>query len=210
MKKLLFFIILMLSNYKSFAQQNIYFKEAKEIYDKHQEELLNEFRYRMLYANEEQKLALQKQFIEVSTKIDSARNKAYLDALIKTKVDLDLSRINKNEENTEEKKIINKDKEETVDEEATYPIGINGLRSEVSDSFYTDAITAEGILSTEVTFMVEKDGQITNVKASGTHRGFNIQAEIAIYLLSHRFSPAKKGGVPVRSRYRFPMKMRFE
>lgn len=195
-------MILMLSNYKSFSQQNIYFKEAKETYDKYQEELVSEFRYKILYANEEQKITLQKQFLEVSNKIDSARRSAYLEALIKTKVARDLGLVKEKE--------VEK-KEESYSSEAKYSTGILGLTKEVSEIFPVEAIQSDaGELKTLLTFMVEKDGSINVLKAEGEHRGFNRWAEVTLYLVSGYFIPAYQNGNPVRSLYRFPMKMRFE
>ncbi|MDO4763685.1 MAG: hypothetical protein Q4A00_04830 [Flavobacteriaceae bacterium] len=206
MRKYLMFLILVMGVNLGFAQQNEFFKEEKETYDRYELELMEEFKVRYAQASEFQKGLLKKQFEKVASKIDSARNVAYINALIKTKIELDL---NKSEVKNEVK--IPKNSNDKVDKDAEYPGGIDMLRAEVVNNFNTEVIhTDKEVLSTVVNFIVEKDGQISNVKAKGEHNGFNKQAEIAIYLLSNHFSPARKLGMPVRSFYKLPLKMRFE
>ena len=48
------------------------------------------------------------------------------------------------------------------------------------------------------------------LKAEGENFTFNRQAEIAVYSISGRFSPAHINGIPVRYRFRFPLAMNFE
>ncbi|MDO4764152.1 MAG: energy transducer TonB [Flavobacteriaceae bacterium] len=98
-----------------------------------------------------------------------------------------------------------------VDVEAKFPGGgLDGFRARVQENFDTEAVEGEGILTTTVTFVVEKDGTITQVKAKGNNSDFNREAERVIRSIRTRWSPAKKGGQNVRSYYTFPMKMRFE
>lgn len=209
MRKIAIFLLFIIGGGYGFSQQNIFFQEAKEKFDKYEEEFKQEFKTRYAFLSDEQKYLVENQYIKILSSIDEARNKAYIEALIKTKVAYDLERIS-NKNNVQKGKIPN-NKRKSEDIPAEYPTGINGLRNEVAELFYTEAINSdEGILATTTTFMVEVDGSITNVKAEGEHIGFNRQAEIAIYLLSHRFKPATRNGVPARSIYRFPMKMRFE
>lgn len=109
-----------------------------------------------------------------------------------------------------DKPVDNKVIHESVDIEADFPGSINAFRTRVQENFDTEAVEGEGILSTMVTFVVEIDGSITQVKASGSNSDFNREAERVVKSIRTRWKPAKKGGHNVRSRFKFPLKMRFE
>lgn len=99
-----------------------------------------------------------------------------------------------------------------VDSEAEFSSGgLNGFRSKVADSFDTSAMNGdEGTLKTEVTFVVEKDGSISQVKATGSNSDFNREAERTVKSIRTKWTPAKIAGQPVRSRFRLPLTMNFE
>ncbi|WP_449399905.1 hypothetical protein [Chryseobacterium wanjuense] len=59
----------------------------------------------------------------------------------------------------------------------------------------------EKTVKTDVAFIVEKDGTISNVHAQGNNFTFNRQAEIALYSISEKFSPATLKGNTVRYRF---------
>lgn len=99
----------------------------------------------------------------------------------------------------------------SVDVEASYPGGVNSFRSDFQQSFDSDAMDGEeGTIKCEVTFIVEKDGSITQVKATGSNSAFNREAERTAKSIRKRWTPAKIGGQPVRSRFRLPVVMNFE
>jgi hypothetical protein len=52
---------------------------------------------------------------------------------------------------------------------------------------------------------VEKDGSISNVHAQGDNFTFNRQAEIALYSLAEKFSPAIFKGDPTVYRFKIPL-----
>lgn len=88
--------------------------------------------------------------------------------------------------------------------------GIDGFRNRVQENFDTEAVEGEGILTTTVTFVVELDGSISQVRATGSNSDFNREAERVIKSIRTKWKPGKKGTQNVRSRFRFPLKMRFE
>lgn len=208
MRKIVVFLVFVIGIGWGFSQQNSFFKEVKEIYDKYENDFKQEFDKRYSFLSNEQKHLIEAEYVEILSKIKETRNRAYLEALIKTKVALDLERIRGSQNPKQEK---SQHRRMQVDREAEYPTGVAGFRAEIIELFNTDAINSgEGVLSTMITFVVEKDGTISDVKSEGEHIGFNRQAEIAIYLLSYRFKPAVKNGKEVRIAYKFPIKMRFE
>lgn len=107
--------------------------------------------------------------------------------------------------------IPNNDPMTKVDVEATFSGGINAFRNKVVSQFNTSGF--EGIgekLSTVVTFIVEKDGTISAVKANGKNAEFSREAEKTIRSVKGKWTPAKIKGQPVRSYFSFPITMMFE
>ncbi len=98
-----------------------------------------------------------------------------------------------------------------VEQLAEFPGGIDSFRRKVGDNFDQGAMNGdEGTLKTELTFVVERDGTITQVKASGSNSDFNKEAERTIKSIKNKWTPAKVNGKPVRYRYRLPLTMNFE
>ncbi|WP_378106509.1 energy transducer TonB [Chryseobacterium sp. sg2396] len=142
-------------------------------------------------------------------KMDSIENVALTGALLKTK----------NLEDLDKLKLLNKNlplepshtPSVVIDKAADYPGGINELRKEVADLFYLGGIYSDiKTIKANVGFIVETDGRISNVKAEGDNYTFNRQAEIAVYSVSQKFSPAIVNGNPVRYRFRLPLTMNIE
>lgn len=192
-----------------FCQQNDFFRKAKETYDGYENRINSEFNRRMMSLSAEEAYLLKSEYLAALIEIEDNRTKAYVEALVKTKINEDLIEY-KNPKNSTFKDskdyVLNVERRES----AEYPTGFLGLRAEVMNLFNTNLIYANtGVITTLVTFIVEKDGSVTNVKARGENIEFNKQAEIAIYLLSEKFKPARVKGNPVRSKFRFPIKMKF-
>ena len=98
----------------------------------------------------------------------------------------------------------------TVDVEADYGNGgLNGFRAKVAENFDNEAVEGEGVLTTTVKFVVETNGTVSQVKATGSNADFNREAERVVRSIKG-WKPAKKGGVNVRSYYSLPLKMKFE
>lgn len=101
---------------------------------------------------------------------------------------------------------------ESVDQAADFGSGgISGFRNKFTENFDSSVMEGgEGTLKTEITFVVERDGSISSVKASGSNSDFNREAERAIKSIRGKWNPGKVNGQPVRSRFRFPVTMNFE
>lgn len=98
-----------------------------------------------------------------------------------------------------------------VEQTAEFPGGINSFRKKVGDSFDGSAMNGdEGTVKTEITFVVERDGSITDVKANGGNSDFNSEAVRTIKSIKNKWSPAKINGQSVRYRFRLPLTMNFE
>ena len=98
-----------------------------------------------------------------------------------------------------------------VEQLAEFPGGINSFRSKVNSSFDTSVMDGdEGTVKTEVTFVVERDGSITDVKANGSNKDFNAEAIRTVKSIKNKWAPAKINGQSVRYRFRMPLAMQFE
>ena len=98
-----------------------------------------------------------------------------------------------------------------VEQLAEFPGGINSFRSKVNSSFDTSVMDGdEGTVKTEVTFVVERDGTITDVKANGSNKDFNAEAIRTVKSIKNKWAPAKINGQSVRYRYRMPLTLQFE
>ena len=155
------------------------------------------------------KASIKNDYLLFMQKMDSIENIALTGALLKTK----------NLEDLDKLKLLQKNKpaEATaspppvIDKAADYPGGINELRKEVADLFYLGGVYSDiKTIKANVAFIVEKDGTITHVEAEGDNFTFNRQAEIALYSVSQKFTPAIINGDPVRYRFRLPLTMNIE
>lgn len=97
-----------------------------------------------------------------------------------------------------------------VDVEASFKGGLENFRKVVGENFDTSAVDQTGVISTTVSFVVEIDGSISNVKAKGNDADFNREAERTIKDIRTKWTPAKLNGESVRSYFRIPVSMRID
>lgn len=189
-----------------FSQQVEEFKQVKNYYNQHRSMLNQEFKKKFdAEKNTFIKTSIKQDFLFFMKKMDSIENVALIGALLKVKNLEDLRKIST--KSTPASPVISK----TVDHTADYPGGMNTLRKQVADIFYGDGVYSEtGITKAVVAFVVEQDGSISNVQAEGENFTFNRQAEIALYSVPDKFSPASVNGNPVRYRFRLPLAMNLE
>jgi len=97
---------------------------------------------------------------------------------------------------------------ESVDQASEFPGGINAFRKKVAENFDTAAIEgADGVVKGQVSFVVERDGTITDIKVTGSNNDFNAEAIRTIKSIKNKWTPAKTNGQTVRYRYRLPLAM---
>ncbi|MGI9652126.1 energy transducer TonB [Chryseobacterium sp. RLHN22] len=94
---------------------------------------------------------------------------------------------------------------------ADFEGGINAFRTKVMNKFDVSAFETEDVVSTKLTFIVEKDGTISNIKANGKDASFNAEAIRTIKAVKGKWIPGKnKRGESVRSYFSFPISMKFD
>lgn len=152
-------------------------------------------------TNTFKKEAIKGDFVFFMKKMDSIENTALIGALLRVRniEDLEVLKTTKISQTLT-------DKPADVEKIADYPGGINTLRQEVADLLYVDGVNSDlKTVKTDVVFVVEKDGSVSNVHAQGDNFTFNRQAEIALYSITEKFSPALVKGDPARFRFRIPL-----
>lgn len=97
-----------------------------------------------------------------------------------------------------------------ADVAAEFKGGINAFRQKVAQSFDTSSIDQFGMVSATITFVVEKDGSISNIKITGANSDFNQEAERTVKSIKTKWTPAQLKGKAVRSSFRMPISMRIE
>ncbi|WP_251172432.1 energy transducer TonB [Chryseobacterium muglaense] len=204
--KALYLLFILISTF-CFSQQTEDFKMVKNYYNQHRTMLNTEFKKKFdAEQNPLYKSAVKNDFLFFMKKMDSIENVALIAALLKVKNLEDLKKIRSKTVSPSKQDFSN-----SIEKTADYPGGINALRKEVAQLFYGGGVFSEtGNLKTNVAFIVEKDGTISDVKAEGDNFTFNRQAEIALYSVSEKFSPAYTNGNPVRYRFRLPLVLNFD
>ena len=97
-----------------------------------------------------------------------------------------------------------------ADVAADFKGGINAFRQKVAQGFDTSSIDQSGVVSATITFVVEKDGSISNIKITGANADFNQEAERTVKSIKTKWTPAQLKGKSVRSSFRMPISMRIE
>lgn len=97
-----------------------------------------------------------------------------------------------------------------VEKEASFPGGVNDFRQKVAENFDTSSINGNGKIRSIITFIVEKDGTLSDVKANGSNMDFNNEAIRTVSSIKEKWTPAEIYGQKVRSRYRIPLSMEFD
>lgn len=205
-----FFVLLFCGVFSfCFSQQTEEFKLIKNYYNQHRSMLGKEFKKKFdAETDNYHKASIKLDYMLFMQKMDSVENVALTGALLKTKNLEDLSKLKLLKTLSPE---LSAAPSVVTDKMADYPGGINQLRKEVADLFYLGGVYSEvKTVKTNVAFIVEKDGSISNVQAEGDNFTFNRQAEIALYSVSQKFSPAIINGDPVRYRFRLPLTMNIE
>ncbi len=150
-------------------------------------------------SNVLKKDAIKGDFLFFMKKMDSIENTALIGALLRVRNLEDLQKIKQPKDTFSGNSF-------QVEKVADYPGGLNTLRQEVADLLYIDGVySEEKTVKTDVAFIVEKDGSISNVHAQGDNFTFNRQAEIALYSLAEKFSPATFKGDPTVYRFKIPL-----
>lgn len=100
---------------------------------------------------------------------------------------------------------------DSVDQSAEYPGGLNGVRKYIADNVDSSGMEGEGQLTVKLRFIVERDGTVSDVKATSKSGNSDFDSEaIRVVKKLKKWAPAKKNGENVRSYYSIPITMQFQ
>lgn len=98
---------------------------------------------------------------------------------------------------------------EKVDKDAEFPGGLNALRTLFSQKFDVESFFSNSnrVLKTEISFIVEIDGTISDINAIGNNKTFNKEAIKAVSKVKEKWVPALINDEKVRQRFKLPFEM---
>jgi protein TonB len=97
-----------------------------------------------------------------------------------------------------------------ADVAADFKGGINAFVRKCHRVLILHLVDQSGVVSATITFVVEKDGSISNIKITGANADFNQEAERTVKSIKTKWTPAQLKGKAVRSSFRMPISMRIE
>lgn len=100
-----------------------------------------------------------------------------------------------------------------VDKLPEYPGGINEFRQKLAMDFDTSKIEGtEGLFKTEVNFVINENGSVSNYTVSGNNENFNNEAVRSMKTVNDKtlWKPAIKDGKPVKFVFKMPITMEFK
>jgi protein TonB len=98
-----------------------------------------------------------------------------------------------------------------LSQEAGFIGGIDAFRNKVINNFDSSGLTSDELMKTTITFIVERDGSISAIKATGSNADFNEEAIRTIKSIKGKWTPGKnKRGESVRSYFKFPISMKLD
>jgi len=98
-----------------------------------------------------------------------------------------------------------------LSQEAGFIGGMDAFRNKVMNNFDSSGLAPDEVMKTTVTFIVERDGSISAVKANGSNADFNAEAIRTIKSIRGKWTPGKnKRGESVRSYFKFPISMKLD
>ncbi|WP_089859150.1 energy transducer TonB [Chryseobacterium taeanense] len=93
---------------------------------------------------------------------------------------------------------------------ASFPLGSTEFTNKLSKNFRSrKVISTADIESCEIIFIIDKDGNMTDIKTLGTNQSFNDEAMRAISKITQKWIPAEMNGEKVRYKFRVPITIRF-
>ena len=93
-----------------------------------------------------------------------------------------------------------------------YPGGLNVMRNKVSQNFNGSVLKGdEGLIRSDVQFVIDEKGEVSNIKTMGSNEIFNNEAYKAVKLANENITwkPATKDGQPVKYIFKLPLTMVF-
>lgn len=98
----------------------------------------------------------------------------------------------------------------SIDKEAVFSKGNAEFQRLIAEKFRLKKIRANSLITCEMNFIVERDGTLSNITATGENESFNKEAIRAVNKIKEKWIPATINGQAVRERFKIPLTINFE
>lgn len=99
---------------------------------------------------------------------------------------------------------------ENVGKPAEFPGGINEFRKQLMNHFRADKLKLDkGTVNTTVTFVINTDGSVSDIKASGENQVMNDESVRAVSKIKTKWIPAELNGEKVKYNFTMPFTLSF-
>ncbi|MBD8017522.1 energy transducer TonB [Kaistella pullorum] len=100
--------------------------------------------------------------------------------------------------------------QENVGKPAEFPGGINEFRNLLMKNFRSEKLKIDkGIVNTTVTFVINTDGSVSDIKASGENQVMNDESVRAVSKIKTKWIPAELNGEKVKYNFTMPFTLSF-
>lgn len=97
-----------------------------------------------------------------------------------------------------------------VEKPAVFPKGLDIFRQKIAKKFKGKNIIGTGVETCIITFVIERDGTLTEIQASGKNKSFNNEAIRTVSKIKEKWIPAEINGYKVRYRFKVPLTFKFD
>ena len=98
----------------------------------------------------------------------------------------------------------------SIEKEAVFSKGNAEFQRLIAENFRLKKIRACSLITCEIKFIVERDGTLSNITATGENESFNKEAIRAVTKIKEKWIPATINGQAVRERFKIPLTINFE
>ena len=98
----------------------------------------------------------------------------------------------------------------SIEKEAVFSKGNAEFQRLIAENFRLKKIRANSLITCEIKFIVERDGTLNNITATGENESFNKEAIRAVTKIKEKWIPATINGQAVRERFKIPLTINFE
>jgi len=100
--------------------------------------------------------------------------------------------------------------QQSVEKLGEFPGGINEFRKQLMNHFRADKLKLDkGTVNTTVTFVINTDGSVSDIKASGENQVMNDESVRAVSKIKTKWIPAELNGEKVKYNFTMPFTLSF-
>lgn len=97
------------------------------------------------------------------------------------------------------------EEKEQLNQNAEFPSGVNGFRQRLIANIDFDLFEFIGKITTTLSFTIDENGDLKNIKAIGNNQYFNEEVVRVVKSIKTKWKPAKKDGKVIESTFSAPL-----